>query len=98
MYSNSLEGLTEHKDDILIFGSGDGIAEAGGGPRSINLRNLMLGCQEVNLKLNPQKYHFQVKQVTWMDHLLSSTSITPHPDRFGAIKDMKKGSEVSGNV
>ena len=54
----------------------------------INLWNLMLRCREVNLKLNPKKFQFKVKQVTWMGHLLSSTGITPHPDRVQAIKDM----------
>ena len=47
----------------------------------------MLRCREVNLKLNPKKFQFKVKQVTWMGHLLSSTGITPHPDRVQAIKD-----------
>ena len=54
----------------------------------INLWNLILRCREVNLKLNPRKFQFKEKQVTWMGHLLSSKGITPHPDRVQVIKDM----------
>ena len=36
----------------------------------INLWNLMLRCRDVNLKLNPRKFQFKVKQVTWIGHLL----------------------------
>ena len=64
----------------------------------------MLRCRDVNLKLNPKKFQFKVKQVTWMGHFLSSTGVTPHPDRVQAIKDMtplhnvKRGSAVPGYV
>ena len=90
-------------DDILVFGSGDSIEEAEK-DHDINLWNLMLQCREVNLKLNPKKFQFKVKQVTWMGHLLSSTGITPHPDRVQAIVDMtppqdcERGSAVPGHV
>ena len=63
-------------DGILVFGSGDRIEEAEK-DHDINLWKLMLRCREVNLKLNPKKFQFQVKQVAWMGHLLSSTGITP---------------------
>ena len=58
--------------------------------------NLMLRCREVNLKLNPKKFQFKVKQVTWMGHLLSSTGISPHPDRVQAIKEMTSPQDVKG--
>ena len=35
----------------------------------INLWNLMLRCREVNALVNPKKFQFTVKQVTWMGHL-----------------------------
>ena len=82
-------------DDILVFGSGDSIEEAEK-DHDINLWNLMLRCREVNLKLNPKKFQFKVKQVTWMGHLLSSTGITPHPDRVQAIVDMTPPQDVKG--
>ena len=94
----ALEGLTgvvNKADDILVFGSGDSIEEAEK-DHDINLWNLMLWCREVNLKLNPKKFQFKVKQVTWMGHLLSSNGITPHPDRVQAIKDMTPPQDVKG--
>ena len=49
-----------------------------------------------DLKLNPKKIQFKVKQVTWMGHLLSSTRVSPHPDRVKAIKDMTPPHDVKG--
>ena len=82
-------------DDILVFGSGGSIEEAEK-DHDINLFNLMLRCRDVNLKLNPKKFQFKVKQVTWMGHLLSSTGVTPDPDRVQAIKDMTPPHDVKG--
>ena len=56
-------------DDILVFESGGSIEEAEK-DHDINLWNFMLRCLDVNLKLNPKKFQFKVKQVTWMGHLL----------------------------
>ena len=92
----ALEGLTgvvNKADDILVFGSGYSMEEAEK-DHDINLWNLMLRCRDVNLKLNPRKFQFKVKQVTWMGHLLSSNGITPHPDRVQAIKDMTPPQDV----
>ena len=94
----ALEGLTgvvNKANDILVFGRGDSMEEAEK-DHDINLWNLMLRCREVNLKLNPRKFQFKVKQVTWMGHLLSSNGITPHPDRGKAIKDMTPPQDVKG--
>ena len=90
-----LAGVVNKENDILVFGSGDSIEEAEK-DHDINLWNFMLRCREVNLKLNPKKFQFKVKQVTWMGHLLSSTGITPHPDRVQAIKDMTPRQDVKG--
>ena len=56
----------------------------------------MLRCLDVNLKLNPKKFQFKVKQVSWMGHLLSIAGVTPHPDRVQAIKDMTPPHNVKG--
>ena len=90
-----LVGVVNKADDILVFGSGDSIDEAEK-DHDINLWNLTLRCREVNLKLNPKKFQFKVKQVTWMGHLLSSTGVIPHPDRVQAIKDMTPPHDVKG--
>ena len=84
---DGLAGVGNKANDILVFGSRDSIEEAEK-DHDINLWNLMLQCREVNLKLNPKKFQFKVKQVTWMAHVLSSTGITPHPDQVQAIVAM----------
>ena len=55
-----LAGVVNKADDILVFGS----IEEAEKDHDINLWNLMLRCREVNLKLNPKKFQFKVKQVT----------------------------------
>ena len=93
-----LEGLTgvvNKADDILVFGSGDSTQEAER-DHDVNLWNFMLRCREVNLKLNPKTFQLKVNQVTCMGHLLSSTGITPHPDRVQAIKEMTSPQDVKG--
>ena len=90
-----LNGVVNKADDILVFGSGETIEESER-DHDINLWNLMLRCQEVNLKLNPKKCQFKLEQVTWMGHLLSSNGIAPHPDRVQAIVDMNAPEDVKG--
>ena len=75
-----LKGVVNKADGILVFGCGNSIEEAEK-DHNVNLWNLMFRCCEVNPKLNPKKFQFKVKQLTWMGHLLSSSGITPHPDR-----------------
>ena len=38
---------------------------------AMNLWDLILRCREVNAVVNPKKFQFTVKQVTWMGHLLA---------------------------
>ena len=90
-----LKGVVNKADDILVFGCSDSTEEAEK-DHDVNLWNLMLRCREVNLKLNPKKFQFKVTQVTWMGHLLSSSGITPHPDRVWAIVDMNPPQDVKG--
>ena len=91
-----LEGLVavvNKADDILVFGCGDTIEEAEK-DHDINLWNIMLRCRAANLKLNPKKFQFKAKQVTWMDHLISSSGIIPHPDGVRAIVNMNPPQDV----
>ena len=90
-----LVGVVNKANDILVFGCGDTIEEAEK-DRDINLWNVMLRCRAANLKLNLKKFQFKVKQVTWMDHLISSSGITPHPDGVHAIVNMNPPQDVKG--
>ena len=90
-----LKGVVNKADDILVFGSGETVEEAEK-DHDMNLWNLMLRCKEVNLKLNPKKFQFKVKEVTWMGHLLSGNGVAPHPDRVQAIVDMNPPQDVKG--
>ena len=90
-----LVGVVDKADDILVFGCGDTIEEAEK-DHDINLWNVMLRCRAANLKLNPKKFQFKVKQVTWMGHLISSSGITRHPDGVRAIVDMNAPQDVKG--
>ena len=88
-----LAGVVNKADDILVFGSSIEEAEK---DHDINLWNLMLRCRDVNLKLNPKKFQFKVKKVTWMGHLLSGAGVTSCPHRAQSIKDMTPPNGVKG--
>lgn len=90
-----LTGIVNNADDISVLGCGDRIEEAEK-DHDIILWNLMLSCRDVNLKLNPRKFPFKVKQVTWMGHFLSSSGITSHPDRVRAFVDTNPPQDVKG--
>ena len=61
--AGGVKGVVNKADDILVFGSRETVEEAEK-DHDMNLWNLMLRCKEVNLKLNPKKFQFKVKQVT----------------------------------
>ena len=86
-----LKGVVNKADDILVFGSGETVEETEK-DHDMNLWNLMLRCKEVN----PKKFQFKVKEVTWMGHLLSGNGVAPHPDRVQAIVDMNPPQDVKG--
>lgn len=57
---------------------------------------LNLRCGKVSLSLNPKKFQFKVKKVTWIGQLLNRSVITPRPFRLRATAGMNPLQDAEG--
>ena len=62
-------------DDILIYGTDEIDYDN-------NLKVVLDTCQEVNLKLNPNKYKFKVNKVSYVGHILLSEGVQQIPTKY----------------
>ncbi len=53
-----------------------------------NLRKVLNRARQVNLKLNPQKCKFRLKEVSYVDHLFTERGLKPDPTKIQAITEM----------
>ena len=70
----ALEGLSGQKaiaDDILVFGAGETDEEALE-DHDRNPREVFNRCRNKGIKLNSEKIQLRQKQVSYMDHIISS--------------------------
>ena len=91
----NLPGVLRIADDILIYGSGDADEEATA-DRDRNLQNLLLGCLDRGIVLSPGRMKLRLKEVPFMDHLLTSTGLKPDPAKVEAVTNMPKPQDVEG--
>ena len=84
---DGLPGVISIHDDILIYGLGDTQLEADI-DHDKNLLALMDRVKQWNLKLNPSKIQFKLKQIRFMDHVITDEGILPDPAKVFAINDM----------
>ena len=50
--------------------------------------------KEVNLKLNPKKWHFGCQVVEYLGHLLTPNRLQPNPDRIVAVEQFATPKDV----
>ena len=67
-------------DDIIVFGTS--LQEHIG-----NLREIFKKLQENNLKIQPDKSEFLMKEVGYLGHIISENGIQPNPDKIVTIKN-----------
>lgn len=84
-----LEGVEVLRDDMLVVGYGDTLAEANKNHDESLLR-LLKRARQINLKLNSKKFIMRRKEVKFMGHILSSTGLKPDPDKVKAVTEMPK--------
>ena len=86
---DGLDGNVSIADDILVFGEGNDYAEAG---RDHDRRfiALMERCHHKNIKLNPQKLQFKLKEVKFMGAILTDQGMKPDPNKIAAIIQLPK--------
>ena len=82
-----LENVINIADDILIYGTGRNYEEASA-DHDKHFLALLQRYKQRNLKLNPRKLQFKLKQVKFMGHILTDNGIKADPDKITAIKNM----------
>ena len=83
-----LPGIACIADDILVYGTGDTKGEAEK-DHDQNLRLLMERCQEMSIKLNPEKLMLKVQEIDFMGHRLTAEGLKPDPSKVEAIVTME---------
>ena len=59
-------------------------------------RLLMKRCRERNLKLNKDKLKLELKEVKFINHLITNEEFKMDPEKVRAVLDMPKPTDVSG--
>ena len=67
-------------DDIIVFGTS--LQE-----HMDNLKEIFEKLRENNLKIQPDKSEFLMKEVSYLGHIISEEGIRPNPDKIKAIKN-----------
>ncbi len=84
---DGLDGVINVADDILVYGSGTSQEEAEK-DHDKHLINLMNRCRERNLKLNPEKFKFKLKEVPFMGHRVTAEGLKVCKEKIEAITKM----------
>lgn len=82
-----MKGVLNIADDIIVIGWGDSIEQAAL-DHDKTVLELLRRLTSHNLKLNPDKIRFKSQGAPFMDHVLTSDSLTPSPEISKAVLDM----------
>jgi len=93
-FAEDLNGVEVVVDDFLITGSDDTMEEALVDHDS-NLRKMLEKAREANLKLNREKTRLRLKEVRFIEHLLTKDGIKIDPRKHDAIMKMPKPEDAS---
>ncbi|XP_054759514.2 uncharacterized protein K02A2.6-like [Lytechinus pictus] len=75
-----LSGVQCYLDDIIIYG--DTLST-----HDTNLRAVLQRLQSVGLTLNLQKCQFNLKEISYLGHVISAKGVQPNEDNVAAIRD-----------
>ncbi len=73
-------------DDIIVGGKGEKEHDE-------NLKKVLNRARQVNLKLNPQRCKFRLKEVSYVGHLFTERGLKPDPTKIQAITEMPPPNE-----
>ena len=91
----NLPGVLCIADDILIYGTGETNEEATA-DHDKSLQSLLQRCLDRGIILSPEKMKLQLKEVTYMGHLLMSAGLKPDPAKVEAVITMLKAQDIEG--
>jgi hypothetical protein len=83
-----LPGVVCIADDVVIHGKT--LEE-----HDNNLREFLMRCQHVGIKLNEKKLELRKSQIAFMGHVVSSQGLQADPDKVKAIVDMPEPTDAS---
>ena len=84
-----IEGVMVMYDDILVYGKSE--AE-----HNERLEEALARTREYGIKLNKNKCKFQVKEVKYVGHIISSEGIKVDPDKVNDILQMPRPDDKKG--
>ena len=61
-----------------------------------NLRSVLIRCEETNLILNWEKFHFMVQESIILGHQISARGIEVYKEKIEAIEKLPPPSSVNG--
>jgi len=86
-FAERLKGVEVIADDFLVYGCGTNVAEAHY-DHDKNLIEMLEKAREVNLRMNPDKLRFKMKEARFIGHILTSEGIKVDPAKVEAINKM----------
>ena len=70
-------------DNILVIGY-----DNDGTDHNLIVHKVLQRCEEVNLKLNKEKYHFRCMSIPFFGEVISRRGVQPDPQKIKALMDM----------
>lgn len=89
--NTALEGLDGTfciADDILIYGEGNTYEEAEEN-HDQRFIEFLERCRQKNVKLNPDKLQFKLREIKFMGNIITDTGIRADPEKIKAIVEME---------
>ena len=83
-----LEGIQCVADDVIVYGRDED-------DHNCKLRSLLERCEQHGIKLNPDKCKFNVTQIKFLGHIVSSSGLRADPAKIEAISKMEAPSDVA---
>ena len=90
-----LEGIICIADDILVYGEGQDYdtAKVSHDRRVVAL---MERCMAKDIRMNPDKFRFSLKELKFMGNIITDKGMRPDPDKVAAITGMPAPTDRAG--
>ena len=88
MALEGLEGVQCVADDVIVYGRDHD-------DHNRNLRNLLSRCEEHGVKLNPNKYQFNVPEIKFLGHVVSASGLKADLTKIEAIVKMEATTDIA---
>lgn len=84
-----VEGVVCVADDIVVIGCGLTNEDAMASHDS-RMRALLKRCEELNIKLNPEKIQLRQKSIKFLGHIVTDQGLLPDPMKIHSVAEMKE--------